>query len=113
MKYHYVIQETFPKQEYGVVVRMRSHPIVDSATLFQIGNKGILVVQEKWLSRSKARYWRFVDPALASDIYTHPKFADYFKKTATEEDYPIIQVRKLMWALRMKPLPKEFWEVGP
>ena len=32
------------------------------------------------------------------------------EQTGYEEDFPIVSVRTVMWALRMKPLPKEFWE---
>ena len=58
-------------------------------------------------------YWGVVDPELANDIYISEGFEEYFRKfSGREKDgiFPTVQVRKLMWALRMKPLRKEFWE---
>lgn len=77
-------------------------------TLFIQKGKGLVVVQRRFTA--KYVYWDAIDPWLANDIYLHSKFPEYFEKTATDKDYPIVPVRKLMWALRMKPIPKEFWE---
>ena len=41
-------------------------------------------------------------------------FLEYFRENAKRKNkdglYPTVTVRKLMWALRMKPLKKERWE---
>lgn len=50
---------------------------------------------------------------LSSDIYEHPAFRDYFEARAGRpfgDLYPTVTVRQIMWALRMKPLPKARWE---
>ena len=54
-----------------------------------------------------------MDPWLTDDIYLHPQFKKFFDEragTATDELYPTVTVRQLMWALKMKPLPRERWE---
>lgn len=59
------------------------------------------------------RYWGVVDRQLANDIYISEGFDDYFEKFSGREKcgiFPTVQVRKLMWALRMKPLKREYWE---
>lgn len=45
--------------------------------------------------------------------YLNERFKSVFDEYAEESAdglYPTITVRKLMWALKMKPIPKERWE---
>ena len=58
-------------------------------------------------------YWSELDPWLTDALY----LADGFKKLFLERSgsninglYPTITIRQAMWALKMKPLPKERWE---
>ena len=92
------------------------HPLFNRCTLFRKGNRGLAIVQEHYNNKTKARWWGTVDPWLAGDIYMSDGFEDYFDRNAKERDsnglYPVMTVRKVMWALRMKPLKKEQWEVG-
>ena len=42
-----------------------------------------------------------------------PKFKEYFENRAgdcVDELYPTVTVRQIMWALKMKPIPRERWE---
>ena len=58
-------------------------------------------------------WWSEVDSWLTDDLYLHPNFKEYFDKRAgacTDGLYPTVTVRQLMWALKMKPLPKARWE---
>lgn len=58
-------------------------------------------------------FWSTIDPYLIDDIFAQDKFSEYFKEHAgpcTDGLYPTVEVRKLMWALSMPPLKKEFWE---
>lgn len=74
------------------------------------------MVQQKFDPDKKILYWDELDPWLANDIYLAPRFYEYFKSHSYVEInglYPIVTVRKLMWALRMKPLKKEIWEGEP
>lgn len=106
MKYFYQKPE-MTEQIYGETVIL-DHPVYKIGTLFLQNGKGLVITQRRFLA--KYVYWDALDPWLANDIYLHPKFRQFFEIHATEEDYPIFQVRKVMWSLRMKPLQKEFWE---
>ena len=90
------------------------HVLFNRCTLFLKGARGLAIVQEHYNKKTKARWWGTVDPWLAGDIYCSDGFDEYFNETAAEKDengfYPVIPVRKIMWALRMKPLRKEKWE---
>lgn len=88
-----------------------NHPVYNKCTLFQIGNKGLAVIQQR--QRAKRTWWSEIDPWLTDAIYLHPDFKDYFDKRAKEAVdglYPTVSVRQIMWALKIKPLPKERWE---
>ena len=88
-----------------------NHPVYNKCTLFQIGNKGLAVIQQR--QRAKRTWWSEIDPWLTDAIYLHPDFKDYFDKRAKEAAdglYPTVSVRQIMWALKIKPLPKERWE---
>ena len=92
------------------------HPLFNRATLFKSGNRGLLIVQEHYNKKTKARLWGPVVPWLSYDIYTNANFEEFFDKNATEADenglFPVFPIRKVMWALRMKPLQREAWESG-
>lgn len=106
MKYYYQKPEvTTPL--YGETVILE-HPVYKIGTQFIQNGRGLIITQKRFTA--KYLYWDAIDPWLANDIYLHPKFPEFFREHATESDYPIFQLRKVMWALRMKPLPKEFWE---
>ena len=90
------------------------HPRYSRCTLFTDGEIGLAVIQEHFDETTKMRWWGSVEPWLAGDIYFHPDFQDFFIENAAEVNdrglYPTFTVRKIMWALRMKPLKKEYWE---
>ena len=87
------------------------HPVYDRCTLYRISNKGLAVIQQ--YRSGKMTYWDAIEPYLTDELYLHPKFLDYFQANAgvcKEGLYPTVTVRQIMWALRIKPLPKECWE---
>lgn len=90
------------------------HPMFHRATLYMVGNRGLLVVQQRYNVIEKTIQWGPIDPWLSNDIYIHPKFLAYFNDHAEEMTadgmFPVVSVRSLMWGLRMKPLKHEFWE---
>ena len=50
---------------------------------------------------------------LIDDLYLQPGFKEYFDAMSgspTDGLYPTVTIRQIMWALRMKPLPKQRWE---
>ena len=111
MKYYY----EKPKKWIGAgELYLCDHPMYNRCTLFQNGSKGLAVIQERYNEKTKTRWWSSIDPWLAGDIFLSENFDTVFKELSAEADengiYPTIQVRKLMWKLRMKPLKKEIWE---
>lgn len=114
MKYYY--QRSDSTNVGAGEIYICDHPLFTKGTLFRSGSKGLIIVQEHYNKKTKARWWGPVTPWLSYDIYTNPNFASFFEKSASECDknglFPIFSVRKVMWALRMKPLQKEIWENG-
>lgn len=115
MKYFYTSHNSINVQVFGQTHTVRNSLYRD-CTLYLIKNRGICVIQQRYDANTKSFWWGALDPGLANDIYLNPGFYDFFKEHATTMDrdggYFTITVRKLMWALRMKPLPKEEWEKG-
>ena len=107
MKYYYQKPNIIPDQLYGETIVL-DHPIYKMGTQFIQNGSGLVIVQKRFTA--KYAYWDKIDPWLANDIYCHPKFQEYFLKNSRSENFPIIPIRQVMWALRMKPLEKEFWE---
>ena len=111
MRYHYE-KPTIYRSMYGKLY-ICSHPVYSRCTLFQIGDKGLAVIQQKFFPTTKSTRWGEIDEWLTDDIYLHPKFKEFFDEragTCTDGLYPTVTVRQIMWALKMKPIPKERWE---
>jgi hypothetical protein len=89
------------------------HPVYDKGTLFKVGTKGVVIIQQRYDEVDKKTWWGEIDPWLTDALYLHPKFKEFFderSKPCTDGLYPTISIRQIMWALKMKPLPKERWE---
>jgi len=111
MRYHYEKPSIYLSM-YGNRY-ICDHPAYNRCTLFQIGDRGLAVIQQRFDADTKSTWWGEVDAWLTDDIYLHPKFKEYFDERAgrgTDGLYPPVTVRQIMWALKMKPLPKERWE---
>lgn len=111
MRYHYEKPNIFSSM-YGETY-VCSHPVYDCCTLYRIGDKGLAVIQQRHDSDFKTTWWSEIDPWLTDDIYLHPGFKRYFDaraKEATDGLYPTVTIRQIMWALKLKPIPKERWE---
>lgn len=111
MRYHYE-KPTISIPMYGEIY-ICDHPVYDRCTLFQINEKGLAVIQQRFDKFSKSTRWGEVDAWLSNDIYLHPKFKIFFDLRAgdcVDGLYPTVSVRQIMWALKMKPLPRERWE---
>ena len=109
MRYHYKAPDLYVCM-YGKLYSC-DHPLYDRCTLYQIKEKGLAVIQQ--YCESKKTYWDAIDPALVDQLYLQKGFLDYFHTYAgTSRDglYPTVTIRQIMWALRMKPLPREPWE---
>ena len=111
MRYHYE-KPTICISLYGEIY-ICDHPVYDRCTLFRINDKGLAVIQQRFNQRLKTTRWGEVDPWLSNDIYLHPGFKAFFDIRAgacINGLYPTVSVRQIMWALKMKPLPRERWE---
>jgi hypothetical protein len=89
------------------------HPVYDKCTLFNIEDRGLGIIQQRYDEETKSTTWGEIDPWLTDDLYLHPKFKEFFDKRAGEPInglYPTVTVRQIMWAMKMKPLPKQRWE---
>ena len=89
------------------------HPVYDKCTLYELDGVGIAVIQQRFNEKTKSTWWGELDPWLTDDIYLHPGFGEFFNKRAgkcTDGLYPTVTIRQIMWALKMKPLPRKRWE---
>lgn len=111
MRYHY--------EKPGIYLSMYGrtyiceHPIYNRCTLFEIGDKGLAIIQQRFDAETKNTWWGEIDPWLTDNLYLHPKFKEYFDEHARmcmEGLYPTVTVRQIMWALKMKPIKRERWE---
>ena len=111
MRYHYE-KPTLYFSMYGTIHECE-HPVYDRCTLFQINDKGLAVVQQRYDEDTKRTWWSEIDPWLNDALYLNPKFKKFFDDRAgecTDGLYPTVTIRQIMWGLKMKPLPRERWE---
>lgn len=111
MRYHYEKPAIYLSM-YGSRY-VCNHPVYNACTLFKIEDKGLAVIQQRFEPDTKSTFWTEVDIWLTDALYLHPKFKEYFDSRAgTDTDglYPTVTIRQIMWALKMKPLPKQPWE---
>lgn len=112
MKYFYEKPDVWDMNP-GETVNV-DHPLFNRCTVFREDDTGIMIVQQYFNPITKVKWWGPVEPWLSSNVYYNAGFENYFHERATPMDesglFYITSIRKIMWALRMKPLPKEFWE---
>lgn len=111
MRYHYekpAIYLSMYGQRY-----LCDHPVYNSCTLFLMEDKGLAVIQQRYDQETKSTFWTEVDAWLTDALYLHPKFKEFFDERAgicMDGLYPTVTIRQIMWALKMKPIPKQRWE---
>ena len=111
MRYHYEKPDIYCSM-YGSTYHC-NHPVYHKCTLFQIDNKGLAVIQQRFDPETKATWWDEIDPWLTDSIYLHKGFKQFFDERAREPElglYPTVTIRQIMWALKMKPVKRERWE---
>ena len=111
MRYHFKKPAIY-LSTYGVT-HTCDHPVYDKCTLYLIDDKGLAVIQQRYDPDLKSTWWSEIDPWLTDTLYLHPKFKEFFDKRAGEDSeglYPTVTIRQIMWALKLKPIPKERWE---
>ena len=90
-----------------------NRPVYDRCTLYKIHNKGLAIIQQRYNPKTKSTRWSEIDSWLTDMLYLHPQFKKYFDKraeTAIDGLYPTVTIRQIMWALKIKPIPRERWE---
>ena len=90
-----------------------NHPAYDRCTLYLINDYGLAIIQQRYDADTKHTWWTEIDPWLTDMLYLHPGFRDLFNERAKKcQDglYPTMTIRQIMWALKIKPIPKERWE---
>lgn len=109
MRYHYK-KPSWYSSLYGEKY-ICNHPVYDCCTLFKIDDLGLAVIQQR--CENKQTYWTEVDPWLTNELYLHPNFKQFFDERSgpcMDGLYPTVTIRQIMWALKMKPIPRERWE---
>lgn len=111
MRYHYEKPSIYLTM-YGKTYHC-NHPVYSKCTLFEIKDKGLAVIQQRFDPETKYTWWGELDPWLIDSIYLNERFKEYFDKRAGKcmnRLYPTVTVRQIMWALKMKPIKRERWE---
>lgn len=111
MRYHYE-KPTIYYSIYGDTYSC-NHPVYDKCTLFQMDSKGLAVIQQRFDGDDKKTWWGEIDPWLTDALYLHPGFKTFFDERSgecTDGLYPTVTIRQIMWALKIKPIPRERWE---
>ncbi len=111
MRYHYQKPDLY-LSTYGERY-ICEHPVYNSCTLFLIGENGLAVIQQRYDADTKSTWWSEVDPWITNDVYLNLGFKEYFDNRSgkcVDGIYPTVTIRQIMWALKMKPIPKERWE---
>ena len=111
MRYHYEKPAIYLSR-YGTTY-ICDHPVYHRCTLFQIGEKGLAVIQQRYNPKTKQTWWGEIDPWLTDTLYLHTKFKEFFDERSgecTDGLYPTVTVRQIMWVLKLKPVKRERWE---
>ena len=111
MRYHYEKPKLYSSRYRKRYVC--DHPVYNVCTLYLIGDRGLAVIQQRFDPLTKTSSWGELDPWLVDELYLHPGFKEFFderSKPCRDGLYPIVTVRQIMWALKMKPIRRERWE---
>lgn len=109
MRYHYEKPAIY-LSKYGDTYHC-DHPVYSKCTLFKMDEKGLAVIQQRM--KNKLTWWDEIDPWLTDALYLHTRFKEFFDSRSgicVNGLYPTVTIRQIMWALKMKPLPKQRWE---
>ena len=105
MRYHY------EKPEYYLSLYGLIHTC--DRTVYNIGDKGLAVIQQRYDEETKSTFWTEIDPWLTDSLYLNENFKAFFDNHVGEGKdglYHTVTIRQLMWGLKMKSLKKERWE---
>lgn len=111
MRYHYEKPSIFLSM-YGSIYEC-DHPVYSKCTLYLMDGKGLAIIQQRYDSETKTTWWGEIDPWLIDELYLREGFKQFFEERSGECEnglYPTVTVRQIMWALKIKPIPKQRWE---
>lgn len=111
MRYH-LEKPDYYSTNFGEIY-ICDHPVYSKCTLFRNGKDGLAIIQQRYDPETKHTWWGPIDPWLNDVIFCYPGFKELFaERSGPEKDglFPTVSIRQIMWALKMKPLPKESWE---
>lgn len=111
MRYHYEKPSIFLSM-YGSVYEC-DHPVYSRCTLYLMDDKGLAVIQQRHDKDTKHTWWGEIDPWLTDELYLNPGFKKFFDDRSgacTDGLYPTVTIRQIMWALKLKPIPRQRWE---
>ena len=90
------------------------NPLYSSCRLYMISDEeGLAIVQKRFNPKLKVFFYNAPDAWIMDEILKNPGFTDYVFEHAgesTDNIFPTVTVRQVMYALKMKPLRKEQWE---
>lgn len=113
MKKYYAPINPISSEERGFTYYC-DHPLFNEATLFLTpSGKGLLVIQQKFNKKLKYTWWGRIDDRINIDISNSDGLDEYLEENAKYSKdalYPFVEVRKLMWALRLPSMKKMQWE---
>lgn len=111
MRYHYEKPTIFLSM-YGCTYAC-NHPVYNKCTLYLMENRGLAIIQQKYDPETKTTWWSEIDPWLTDELYLNPGFKKFFDERSGKcKDglYPTVTIRQIMWALKLKPIPRQRWE---
>ena len=112
MRYFYEKPEE--AKDHSIYFKRVNHPLYNSCRLYMISEEeGLAIIQKRFNSKLKVFFYSAPDSWIMDEILKCSGFVDYTFKHAGEcKDgiFPTVTVRQVMYALKMKPLKKEWWE---
>lgn len=92
-------------------VQKATHPLYTAYTKFSDGGKSFGAIQQRYNETLHCTWWGPIDKDLIDKILDSPYFDEFWEDTARSSGLDhVIEIRRIMWALHMKPLPRELWE---
>lgn len=91
MRYHYEKPKIYLSM-YGKRY-LCDHPVYHSCTLFEIDDRGLAVIQQRFEAETKSTFWTEIDDWLTDPLYLHPGFRAFFDSRAakgTDGLYPTV-----------------------
>ena len=80
MRYHYNKPDHYTSM-YGQTY-ICDHPVYSHCTLYKIGEKGLAVIQQRYIPEIKSTCWTEIDPWLVDALYLHEGFKKFFDDRA-------------------------------